>query len=192
MIKKLTLCSAFLLMSASVVQAAELAISFSDQSAQLALSQQVGDYYEGRTLFGIRGLYNDRKDTELLSGSFDVLGPVGRTGLEIGAGVGLYFVNSTPGVRDDEIAAGGIGALVSFVPPDLPRLGFSVSVYYCPEIFNFMDGEGLWDAEVEASYEIATGARAFATYTEIEAEFENFPGDRTLDKTLRAGIALSF
>ncbi|MCA1766209.1 MAG: hypothetical protein LC633_08210 [Desulfobulbaceae bacterium] len=192
MIKKLTLCSAFMLMSAGVVQAAELAISFSDQSAQLALNQEVGDYYEGRTIFGIRGLYNDRKDTELVSGSFNVLGPVGRTGLEIGAGVGLYYVNSSPGARNDEIAAGGIGALVSFVPPDLPKLGFSLGVYYCPEIFNLMDGEGLWDAEVEASYEIAPGAKAFATYTEIEAEIENYRGDRTLDKTLRAGIALTF
>lgn len=192
MFKKLTLCCASLLLSAGVVQAAELAISFSDETAQLALNQQIGDYHEGRSLIGIRGLYDDDKDTELVSASFDVLGPVGATGLEIGAGVGLYYVNSSPGLREDEIGAGGVGALIRFVPPQLPKLGFSGRVYYCPEIFNTLDGEGLWDAEVEAFYEIAPRARAFVTYTEIEADLEDYRRDRTLDKTLRVGVSLSF
>jgi hypothetical protein len=189
MFKKLTLCSLILLLSTTVAHAAELAISFSDKSAQLALNQQVGDYQEGRSVFGIRGLYNDRKDTELVSASFDVLGPIGRTGLEIGAGVRGYYVNS--GLNNDELGAGGVGALIRFVVPELPSLSFSGKVYYCPDVFT-VDGEGLWDAEIQAAYEIAPRAAAFVTYTEIEAEFEDYRGDRTLDKTLRGGIALSF
>jgi len=171
-------------------QSAELAISFSDQTAQLSLNQQVGDYQEGRSVIGVRGLYNDDKDTELASASFDVLGPIGGTGLEIGAGVGVYYVNSGP--KDDEVGAAGVGAMIRFVPPQLPQLGFSGRIYYCPEIFNILDGEGLRDAEIKASYEIAPRATAFASYTDIEAEIENYSGHRTLDKTLRVGISLAF
>jgi len=190
MIKKLTLCSAALMLWAGMAHGAELAISFSDDTAQLALNQQIGDYQEGRSVVGVRGLYDDDKDTELASASFDVLGPIGRTGLEIGAGLGVYYVTSGP--NDDETAAAGLGAIIRFVPPRVPQLAFSTRVYYCPEIFNTMDGEGLWDAEAKASFEIAPRATAFLTYTEIEAEFENYRGDRTLDKTLRAGISLAF
>ena len=189
MIKKLILSSAFLMLWAVTAQAAELAISFGDKTAQLAVRQQVADYDNGRSVFEIRGLYNDRKDTELVSASFDVLGPLADTGLEIGAGVRGYYVNSGP--NSDEIGAGGIGALIRFVPPALPRASFSGSVYYCPEIFNTLDGEGLWDAEVRASFEIAPRATVVASYTEIEADIEN-QGDRTLDKTLRVGLTLGF
>lgn len=189
MIKKMILCSVFLLSGAVTAQATELAISFSDQTAQLVLRQQVADYQTGRSVVTVRGLYNDRKDTELVSASFNVLGPLANTGLEIGAGVAGYFVNS--GRNSDKIGAGGIGALVRFVPPRLDRLRFAGSIYYCPEIFNIEDGEGLWDAEFQAAFEIAPRAVAFASYTEIEAEVE-LQGERTLDKTLRVGLALEF
>jgi hypothetical protein len=189
MIKKIVLGSVFLVSGAVAAQGAELAISFSDKSAQLAVRQQVGDYDNGRSFFGVRGLYNDRKDTELVSASFDVLGPLANTGLEIGAGVRGYYVNSGP--AEDELGAAGLGALVRFVPPAIPRASFSGSVYYCPEIFNALDGEGLWDAEVTAAFEIAPRATVFASYTEIEADFER-QDNRTLDKTLRAGLSLGF
>jgi hypothetical protein len=189
MIKKLVLCSVFVVFGAVSAQAAELAISFSDQSAQLVFQQQVDNYDNGRSVFSVRGLYNDRKDTELISASFDVLGPFANTGLEIGAGVRAYYVNY--GINSDKIGAGGIGVRVRFVPPRLARLSFTGSIYHCPEIFNTLDGEGLWDAEFKAAFEIAPRAVAFVTFTEIEADFE-FQGDRTLDKTLRVGLALEF
>ncbi|MEN8135165.1 MAG: hypothetical protein ABFS18_06475 [Thermodesulfobacteriota bacterium] len=190
MLRKMILCSAFLMFGAVTAQAAELGISFSDKSAQLFFRQQVADHGNGRSVFSVRGLYNDRKDTELVSASFDVLGPVANTGLEIGAGIRGYFVNS--GVNGDEIGAGGIGALIRFVPPGLGRrLSFGGSVYYCPEIFNILDGEGLWDAEVKASFELAPKAVAFVSYTEIEGDIE-FKGERTLDKTARVGLSVGF
>lgn len=189
MIKKLILGSAFLLFWVVPVQSGELAVSFSDKTAQLAVRQQMDDSAGGSSVFGVRALYNDRKDTELLSVSFDVLGPLGNTGLEIGAGVRGYYVNA--GGNDDEIGAGGVGGLVRFVPPTLPKASFVGSVYYCPEVFNILDGEGLWDVEVAASFEIAPRATAFVSFTEIEADIEN-RGDQTLDKTLRVGLTLGF
>jgi hypothetical protein len=189
MIGKMVLCSAFLVGGAVAAQAAELAISFSDKSAQLAVRQQVADFDNGRSFFGVRGLYNDRKDTELVSASYGVLGSLANTGLEIGAGVRGYYVNSGP--RDEELGAAGLGALVRFVPPAIPQASFSGTVYYCPEIFNVLDGEGLWDAEVSAAFEIAPRATVFATYTEIEADFDS-QDNRTLDKTVRVGLSLGF
>lgn len=189
MIKKLFLASAFLIGGAASAQAAELAISFNNKSAQIALQQQITDYDQGRSVVGIRGLYNDRKDTELVSASFAVLGPIVGTGLEIGAGVRGYYVNSRP--EDDKIATGGLGGLIRFVPPALPKASFSGSLFYCPQIFTAMDGEKLWDVEISAAFAIAPQATVFVTLTEIEAEFEDH-GDRTLDKTFRAGLSLRF
>ncbi|MCK4838058.1 MAG: hypothetical protein KAS94_04600 [Desulfobulbaceae bacterium] len=189
MLKKMILCSVFLLFGVVSAQAAELAISFSDQTAQLLLRHQVAEYQSGRSVLSVRGLYNDRKETELVSASFDVLGPLASTGLEIGAGVRGYYVTS--GINHEQVGAGGIGVLVRFVPPRLTRASFTGSLYYCPEVFNILDSEGLWDAEVKASFEIAPRAVAFASYTEIEADIE-FYRDRTLDKTFRVGLSLGF
>lgn len=189
MLKKIILCSAIFTLAAVNAQAADLAISFSDKTAQLALRQQFTNYDSGRSIFGVRGLYNDSKDTELVSASFAVLGPLGNTGLEIGAGVNGYYITSGP--NSDKIGAGGIGAVLLFVPPDLPRASFTGSFNYCPEIFNTLDSDGLWEAEVIAAFEFAPRATAFASYTEIEAKIEN-QGERTLDKTFRVGLALGF
>jgi hypothetical protein len=189
MIKKLFLGGVLTLWAVSA-QAGELAISFSDQTAQIALRQDVIDYdASGRSVFGVRGLYDDRKDTELVSLSFEVMGPLANTGLEIGAGVQGYYVNSGP--DDDEMAAGGIGARLRFVPPNVPRASFGGSVYYCPEVLNTMDGEGLWEAEVLAAFQVTPRATVFTSYTKIEADIEN-KGTRSLDKTLRVGLALAF
>lgn len=189
MLKKLFLGSAFLLLGVVAAQASELAISFSNKTAQLALQQQITDYDNGRSIFEVRGLYDDEEDTALVSASFDVLGPIAQTGLEIGAGIRGYYVNS--GSEDDEIGAGALGAIIRFVPPALPKASLRASIYYSPEVFTIMDGENLWDAEVSAAFEIAPRATVFATFTKIEAEFVDL-NDRILDRTVRIGLALGF
>ena len=111
------------------------------------------------------------------------------TGLEVGAGVRGYYINSGP--SNEDIGAGGVGALVRLVPPVLPKASFSVGFYYCPEILTALDGEGLWDAEFKASFEVAPRATAVVSYTEIEADIEG-QGERTLDRTFRVGLTLGF
>lgn len=189
MIRKLIITTIVFLSVPLVGQANELAISFNDDSAQLAFSSQVADYDTGRSIFSVRGLYNDPKDTELASAAFDVLGPIGNTGLEIGAGLKAYYVNS--GLNDDELLAGGIGAVIRYVLPTKMKVSFTGRVNYCPSVFTTMDGENLLENHVQASFEIAPRATAFVSYTNIEAEFEN-RGDRTLDDSFRVGLSLGF
>lgn len=189
MIKKLIAATIIFLSVPFVAQATEGAISFNDYSAQIALRTQVSDYDTGRSVLSVRGLYNDRKETELVSAAFDVLGPINNTGLEIGAGVKAYYVNS--GLNNDKLAAGGIGVVVRYVLPTQMRISFTGRANYCPEIFNTMDGEKLFENHVRASFEIAPRATAFVSYTNIKADFENL-GERTIDDSFRVGLSLGF
>ncbi len=187
MIGRLMALVVVLLLSASVAQAGSLAISFNDLSAQLAFEQAVTEDAWGRSVVGVRGLYNDRKDTELLSGGLNVMGGIEGTGLELGAGVRGYYVDSD----GDDILSGGLGGLVRFVPPGFSRASLSGSVFYCPKVFTALDGERMWETEVAASFEIVPRANIFLSYTTIKAKIED-RGDRTLDDSLRGGLILSF
>ena len=176
-----------LLMSAGVARAGTLSISFSDLTAQLAFEQAVTEDAWGRSLVGVRGLYNDRKDVELVSAGLNVLGGIEGTGLELGAGVRGYYVDSD----GDDIMSGGLGGLVRFVPPGFSKLSLSGSVFYCPKVLTALDGERLFETEVKASFEIVPRANLFLTYTTIRAKIEDRE-DRTLDDSLRGGLSLSF
>lgn len=189
MIRKTLLATILFLSVPLVVQANGLAISFNDYSAQVAVSSQIADYDAGRSVLSVRGIYNDRKDTELASVSFDVLGPISATGLEIGAGVKAYYVNSGP--NNEELVAGGIGAVIRYVLSTQTRISFVGRMNYCPKIFSTLDGEKLFETQLSASFEIAPRATAYVTYTNIEADFENL-GERNLDDSFRAGLTLRF
>lgn len=187
MIKCLLPAVVVVVMSAGLAQAGSLAVSLNDFSAQIALSQALSEDARGQSLLGVRGLYNEHKDTELASVGLEVLGPLGRTGLELGAGVRGYYVATD----DDDIGGGGLGGLIRFVPPKLSKLKLSGSVYYCPKILTGMDGQRLLDTEVTATYSFAPRAAVFVSYTTIKADFEN-RAERTLDDSVRGGLSLSF
>jgi len=175
------------LLSAGVAQAGNLALSFNDLSAQLAVGQTITEDGRGHSELGVRGLFNNRKDTNLFSAGLDVLGPMGKTGLELGAGVRGYYVDSDGA----KISGAGLGALLRFVPPGFSKASFAASLSYCPKIFTGMDGERMLDTEIKAAYEIVPRATAFLSYTEIKANIEDL-GERTLDDSLRVGLSLSF
>jgi hypothetical protein len=193
MINKLVIFFSVMMMWATAVQALELGVSFNDSSAQLDVRSQVGTYENGHSLFGVRGLYNDDRDTGLISSSFDVRGPVGTSGLEIGAGlIGYYAETQAKGspIKDD-IAGAGIGAVISFTPPGLEQLRFAGRLYYCPDIFTGLDGEKIVEIGAIVSFEIADNASIYVYYNEIEADIE-FKGTRTLDDTVRVGVSIGF
>jgi len=106
MIGRLLPLLAAVLLSANVAQAGSLAISFSDLTAQLAFDQTITQDAWGRSLFGVRGIYNDRNDTELVSAGLNVMGGIEGTGLELGAGIRGYYADSD----GDNILSGGLGA----------------------------------------------------------------------------------
>jgi hypothetical protein len=193
MLRKLIVLFVAMITSTTVAHASELGVSFNDISAQVSLRSQVGSYDSGRSIFSVRGLYNEDRDTSLVSASFDVLGPIANTGLEIGAGVNGYYADTkaTGTSESDNILAGGIGAIVRFTPPGLERLNFSGRLYYCPEIFTGLDGEKLVETEARASFEISPNSTAFVNYNVVKADIEN-KGSRTLDKTFRVGVVIGF
>ena len=187
MIGRLLPVLAAVLLSASVAQAGSLALSFNDKSAQVAFDQALSQDAWGSSVLGVRGLYNDRKDTKLISGGLNVLGAMGGTGLELGAGVRGYYADSD----GDDILSGGLGGLVRFVPPGFSAASLSGSVFYCPKIFTGLDGERMLETEVTAAYQIVPRATVFLTYSTIRAKIED-RGSRNLDDTLRGGLMLSF
>ena len=177
-----------MLLSVEVAQAGSLSVSLNDSSAQIAFNHTITEDAKGQSDLGVRGIYNDRTDTELVSAGLEVLGSVGgKTGLELGAGVRGYYVDSA----DDKVAGAGLGALVRFVPPRASKVRLSGRIYYCPKILTGMDGERLLDTEVAVSYNVAPRARVFLSYTVIKANIENRDA-RTLDDSLRGGLTLSF
>lgn len=187
MIKRLLPMVVGVVLSAGVAQAGNFSLSFNDFSAQAALSQAIAEDSRGRSVVGMRGLYNDRKESELFSAGLEVLGPVGNTGLELGAGVRGFYANSYA----DDIAAGGLGGLIRFSPPGAAKIKLSGNVYYCPKIFTGLDGERLLETEIAAAYEFVPRASLFVSYTVIKADIEN-RHERTLDDSLRGGLSLSF
>lgn len=187
MVRRLLSAVLGVFLSAGVVQAGSFSVGLNDFSAQMAFNLPVTADDRGQSIFGLRGLYNDDRETELVSAGLEVLGPLGKTGLELGAGVRGYYVDSDV----DNLAGGGLGGLIRFVPPKLSKLKLSGSVYYSPKILTGMDGERLLETEVAAAYSFAPRAAVFISYTSIKADIEN-RGERTLDDSLRGGLSLSF
>jgi len=187
MIKKMIICCSLMVLWATGAMAGELMISFSDLTAEVGISQVLTQDDRGKAMFGLRGLHNDRKDTELVSGGLEAVGQIGTTGLEVGAGVRGYYVDAD----EENISAAGLGGSIKFVPPGFSQVALTGSVYYCPKVFTSLDGERLMEGSIAASYEIVPRATLFVSYTEIKAKIENL-GDRTLDDTFRAGLSLRF
>lgn len=187
MIKRLLPVVVGMVLSAGVVQAGSLGLSFNDSAAQLGFSQTVSEDAWGHSELVVRGLYNDRKDAEMVSAGLEVLGPFGKSGLEFGAGVRGYYADS----YGDKLAGAALGGLVRFVPPGLSKVKLSGSVYYCPKIFTGMDGERLLESEIAAAYHFVPRAAVFLAYGVVKANIENSDA-RTLDDSVRGGLSLSF
>lgn len=175
------------LLLSSIAQAGNLTLGFNDYSMQATLSQVVSEDDRGRSVLSINGMYNDREDSKLFSAALDVLGPLGNSGLELGAGLKGYYVK----INKLDIAAGGLGALATFTPPPLTKLKFAGSVYYCPKVFTSLDGERMLSSEVSASYELASRASVFLSYTDTRADMEN-NREWKIDRGFRGGLNLQF
>lgn len=188
MIRRLLAAVVGVVLSAGLAQAGTFGLSFNDNSAQLDFSQKVYRDAWGYSKLVVRGLYNDRKETELASAGLEVLGPLGKSGLELGAGIRGYYADSD----SDDVFGAGLGGLIRFVPPAVKKLGLSGSVYYCPKVFTGLDGERLWETEIAAAYEFVPKAAVFVSYTVIKADFDPRGDERTMDDSLRGGLSLSF
>lgn len=188
MIRHLVPAVVGVVLSAGLAQAGTFGLSFNDNSAQLGYNQKVYQDDWGYTELMVRGLYNDRKETELVSVGLEVLGPIDGTGLELGGGVRGYYADSD----GDDIIGAGLGGVVRFVTPGLEQLKFSGNIYYCPKVFTGMDGERLWETEIAASFEFVPRASVFITYSVMKADFDPRGDERTMDDSLRGGLALSF
>ena len=189
MIRKLAFATAALLVfSTNAMAEGSLGLSFNDYSAQLNYSQVITDHGNGQSVLGVRGIYNDRKETNLASVTFEVAGPFGNSGVKAGAGVRGYYIDS----YSDEVAGGGIGAVIGFSPPAFNKLSFESWIYFCPEIFSALDGEEILEFGIMASLEVAPNASFYVGYTDIEIDLDNGRGEREVDNTVRGGLSLGF
>ncbi|MBU0482267.1 MAG: hypothetical protein KKG47_14325 [Proteobacteria bacterium] len=187
MTKSLFVAFSSVLLCSSIAQAGNFTLGFNDYSLQASLSQVVSQDDRGRSVLRVDGLYNDREDSKLFSAALEVSGPLGNTGLELGAGIKGYYVK----INKLDIAAGGLGALAAFTPPGVPKLKFAGNVYYCPKVFTSLDGDRMLSSGVTASYEIASRAVVFLGYTDTRADMENNQ-EWKIDRGFRGGLALEF
>lgn len=190
--KQLLFATLLLLLTAAAVQAASLEIDLNDFSVQGQYFQPITDDEYGTSMFDLRGLYNDRQDTTLVSGGFDFLGKPGNVpGLEVGVGLQGYGGQTTRGPLDRDLAAIALGARATYRPPALQGIGFGAKFFYAPEILSFLETDRLYEGAVRVEYALTPKIRVFAEYQEIRADYE-IVGTRHIDEGVRGGFQAQF
>ena len=188
MSRKILFAAVLLAAMPAAASATGLDVSFSDEAAQVVVSQTTVEDANGEVEMALRGLYSDPDDTRLVSFGAEVTGRVDPVpGLELGAGVKGYFGDSDK----DDILAGGLGAVAGFEPAALRGVGFAAAYYYCPKVFSGLDTERLTEFETRASYQIVPRASVYVSYSNIRADIED-KGYRTVDDGFRVGLELEF
>ena len=186
--KKTALLTLIFGLFAISAQANSLEIGFNDFSFQLRYDHVISDDGYGRSLVDTRLLYNDNKDTLLGSMGFDFVGQPGNVpGLELGAGARIYAGGSA---NDTELLALGVGGITSYAPPFLRGFGLSGELFYCPQIFSFLDADRMLEFEFRTFFAITPKIKVFLGFQNIDTDFDR--GDRDIDRAIRGGFDARF
>lgn len=187
--KALLAAFALVALSAAGAAASTLDVSVNDDSIQGQLFLPLNQDAYGTTQLGVRGLYNDDTESKVISGELSFLGKPGDVpGLTIGAGVGVWAGEATP--ADLEIFSVGIGARLSYAPPQLMGIGIDGKFFFAPAILTTGDSERLTEGAVRVSYAFIPKAKIFVEYQKINVDFEG--GDWDADDDVRAGFEAKF
>lgn len=175
---------------AATAGAASLDVSLNDDSIQGQVFFTVTEDAYGTSQVGVRGLYNDDESTRLISGEVDFLGkPAGIPGLTAGVGAILWAGEAGSDETADLLSV-GIGAKVSFEPPQLMGVGIDGKLFYGPKILTGGDSERVVESAVRLSYAFIPKARCFVEYQKIHVDFDGSDGD--IDDDLRIGFEAKF
>lgn len=177
---------------AGAAGAASLDMSLNDRSLQGQVFVPLNQDAYGTTRIGVRGLYNDHRQTGLASGELSFLGKPGDIpGLTAGAGLTVWGGEVGPSEHDASIFSVGIGARAGFAPPQLMGVGIDGKLFYGPRILTTGDSERIFEGSVRVSYAFIPKARLFVEYQKIHVDFEG-GGDGNIDNDLRLGFEAQF
>jgi len=169
-----------------------LELNFNDDSAQARLGMIINQDAYGTSLFEVRGLYNDEDDRDLwmTSGGLAFVGEPGNApGLELGILADVKVGDAE--INDADFGAAGVGVLVRYYPPALGGFGVGCRVLYSPEIFSFLEAEGMTEFSARVGYVITPKIGVHVEYQKIEVDFERY-GDQDVDDEVRFGFEARF
>jgi len=175
-----------LLCSLSIARGQSVAISLSNDSAQLNYSLLVGGQRLGRSEFGAGILFNE--DNYLTEVSLQVNDEAGSKapGLIVGVGTKLYGAK----LSDQEIMALAIGMMFRYSLPNYERFAVQLDGYYAPKIVSFLDANNFGELGLRFEYEVLPQAAAYVEYRQFTTDVDK--GSEDVDKGVRAGIRFSF
>lgn len=167
-----------------------LDINLGDESAQFKYGSLVGGSTYGRTEMLLGLLYNDDRNymAELGLQVVDVAGTK-TPGLEIGAGVKFYYVDTE--VDGNDGSAIGIGGQLRYKFAQFPRIVFIGQLHFAPGIVSFGAVDSMIEYGVAIAYEMLPTADIYVGTRTVEVEFST-AGNTTIDDTSMFGLKFDF
>ncbi len=187
---KLQASAALLLMAVgSSAMAQELDLSMSDDTALLKYSTPISYSAYGQTDASFGFMYTEVDDM-MVQGGIEMKGEAGSQtpGLVFGMGIRAYGIAFDEG---DDISSLTIGASMTYVPPQVKRLGLVAEIYYGPDVTTSGDADRFSDFNLRAEYEMMPEAAFYIGYRNVQAELVNNT-DVELDKGGHVGLRMSF
>ena len=163
-------------------------INISGSSATAELGAHFGNDPQGRFGLGVRGLYNNDRDTTLGT-------VIARWDAESDAVPGLSFligVEAMAGTEDElDVGAAAVAIESDFGPPKWKGAYVGAGLAYAPDIFTWSDTETAYWWSVRAGYRINPKARIYLEYEQLRVDFVDI-GRRTLDDGIKGGFGVRF
>ncbi len=185
MFKRTLFIFAIISLGAGSAAAASIDLGFNDNSFQLEYQHPLRSDDYGASIASARFLYNDDEETVLGSLGFDFVGEPGNVpGLDLGVGAELYGGETDQNLDFINL---GIAAQATYAPPRLGGLGLSARLAYAPEIFSFLDSEGLFEYDLRLTYAALPRVKVYLGYQNIRMDFED-SGSKTIDEAVRIGF----
>ena len=110
-------------------------------------------------------------------------------GLNFGVGARVYAL--TLDDADKNVGSVTLGGKISYIPPQMNRVGFVGTLDFGPDVTTFGDADRFWAFDGRVEFEVLPEAAVYAGYRKIRARLDNGI-DADLDKGGHLGVRMSF
>lgn len=179
-----------LLAATNAVQAADLELALSGESAAAELFMDSSSLASGGADIRFGLLFNEDDD---LVGSLGLVvrgTPAGQQPYSFGLGAQIYMASVDS--LDEGLTALALGGGVKYyIPANMP-IALGGELFFAPSITTTGDGDSFLDFRVRAEVELLPSATAFVGYRSLSSEFDGDVDDYDIDDNLHLGIRLQF
>jgi predicted enzyme related to lactoylglutathione lyase len=177
-----------LITASSTALADSFDINLRDTSAQLQYSAALGSSTLGKNEMHLGYLYTSKTNSYADFGILvkDEVSP-NAPGLTVGVGLKGLLAK----VNTNTASALALGGQVRYAAPAVPRIGFSASAYWSPNILTFGDADRTVETGARLEYEVIPQATAYIGYRKINVGLKN-AGQAKLEEGAHIGVRLSF